>query len=118
MAMIGMDVDGLYRHGERIAQRSEHAGAHSHGLLDTLDSASGIVGHPDMAAALSRFTGDLTDHAVKLPGLITTTGHGVSNTAATGRDSDDEGARSVRAAADVVESVGLGLARRINRVEH
>lgn len=113
--MIGMDVERLYSHGRTIADRSAHGGKHSTALIDSLDAAAGVLGHPEVKAALRRLTGTVQDPAVKLPGLITAVGNGVGNTAATARNSDDEGARDVRVHTDVAEGGALDLVNRINR---
>lgn len=113
--MIGMEVEPLYAHGRTIADRSAHGGKHSVGLIDSLEAAAGVLGHPEVRAALGRLTSAVQDPAVKLPGLITAVGNGIGNTAATGRNSDEEGARVVRTHTDAVEGGALGLVHRINR---
>lgn len=113
--MIGIDVETVYGAGGVIASRSAHGGHHGRGLLHSLESATAVAGGvPDLAAELRNVQSEVLDPAVKLPGLITATGHGVAKTAATARTGDVEGARDLNVHVVAVESAATSLNRSIN----
>lgn len=94
--VIGLDVDGLHRTGATIAGRAAAGGAVARRLVTGLDSAHGGLGHPSVRQALQTYvTNDVNEHARHLEATITAAGHDVSNVAATGRNSDQEGAHGL-----------------------
>ncbi len=84
-----MHVDGLHGVGRTTSSRSSGAQSSSKGLKEGLDGAT--MGHPTVVGALSTFvTGDIVDHANKLPVQVDNAGVNVSNVASTSRDYDNE----------------------------
>lgn len=112
---VGMDVTGLHSAGTTMAGRSDTAQVHANGVKTGVDDAAGVAGHPLVKAALTALLDDhILDPAIKLPGLVGGGGENVANLAATGRSSDEEGARDVKAHADATESHATTLNRSIN----
>ncbi|HJQ03911.1 MAG TPA: hypothetical protein VJ872_00575 [Nocardioides sp.] len=112
---VGMDVTGLHSAGTTMAGRSSTAQVHANGVKNGVDDAAGVAGHPLVKAALTALLDDhILDPAIKLPGLIGGGGEHVANLAATGRSSDEEGARDVKVHADAAEAHATTLNRSIN----
>lgn len=113
---IGIQVTALHSAGTSMAGRSTHAQTHATGLKTGVDDATGTVGHAVVKSALnSLLTDHILDPAIKLPGLVGAGGEGIANVAATGRDSDNDGATGL--AAPIAQANGDGPAgfhRRIN----
>lgn len=114
MDTVSMDVDGVAGEGRGIAGRAGDAGVHGKGLVSGLEATLGLVGHPDVRAALASFTDEVREPALALHGLVSAVGDSISNVAGVGRESDNEGARDVRLHTDAVETVAGALRRDVN----
>lgn len=113
---VGMEVTGLHTAGTTMAGRSSTAQTHADGVKNGVNDAAGVAGHPLVRAALTSLLDDhILDPAIKLPGLVGGGGEHVANLAATGRSSDEEGARDVKAHVDAAETSSTTLSRSINR---
>ncbi|GAB4001587.1 hypothetical protein [Nocardioides ultimimeridianus] len=112
---VGMDVTGLHSAGTTMAGRSGTAQVHATGVKNSVHEAAGIAGHPLVKSALNTLLDDhILDPSGKLPALISGGGEHVANLAATGRNSDEEGARDVKAHVDATEAHATTLNRSIN----
>lgn len=117
-SVAGVDVPVVYDTGKTISGRSQSGGASATGLKTGLSTAGANLGHPRLKAAATGFvTNHVMDNANKLPGLLTSAGHNVSNVGATARDSDNEGARVVEPLATNTQDVGALISHRTKMVQ-
>lgn len=93
---VGANVDSLHKTGGKISGRSAGGSTAAQNLSENLRTSGTSVGHGRLKGAISTFvsTGALADGR-QLGTQVTAAGNNVSNVAATVREEDNEGARTV-----------------------
>lgn len=110
--VVGANVDGLHSTGGKISGRSGGGSSAARSLRNNLDTTSSSVGNGRLKGAITSFvTNGVIDSSNRLGSQLTAAGTNVSNVAATVRNEDEEGARTVQA--DV--STNSAVSDRINR---
>ncbi|GAB3863081.1 hypothetical protein GCM10028801_29860 [Nocardioides maradonensis] len=113
--VVGIDVDHLDRAGRTTSGRGDHAATTAARLHGDLEAAHSLLGHPEVGPAMAAFVSDnIAIDAHHLGKNITAGGHGVSRVAATGRSSDNEGARDLSAQVQGTENGSSTLLKSIN----
>ncbi|MGJ9414328.1 hypothetical protein ACHAAC_16620 [Aeromicrobium sp. CF4.19] len=108
---VGANVDGLHKTGGKIAGRSSGGSTAGKNLGSNLDSSATAIGHGRIKSALTAFvTNGVIDKGNLLGTQVTAAGNNVANVAATVRNEDNEGARTVHTSA----AQDTSIADRIN----
>ncbi|MFI5429963.1 hypothetical protein [Aeromicrobium sp. UC242_57] len=88
--VTGVEVGQLHQVGKTVSGRSASGRAAAKGLKEGLDSATGLLGHPIVGAALTGFVSDhVLDPSNKFDNLLEDGGNNVANVASTARASDE-----------------------------
>lgn len=112
--VTGVEVGQLHQVGKTVSGRSATGRAAAKGLKEGLDSATGLLGHPIVSAALTGFVSDhVLDPSNKFANLLEDGGNNVANVASTARSSDESAAANLQTPVSGTSSINDRINRQI-----